>query len=395
MKILIVTQHYWPENYKSTDIAETLVKLGNEVTVLCGLPNYPEGYIYKEYRHCKNREQVHNGVNIVRAFEFPRRNNIFSRILNYYSFPYFSKRIVNKKLPRDFDVVFTIEASPIMMCEAALEYKKKYNKKVIMYEMDLWPLSLLASRVKKDGIIYNYYKKISSQIYSSCDKIIVSTFEHINYIKNIAKYTNVEIKCLPQYAEKVYENINPLISYSNKKITIVFAGNIGKAQDLFRFIYYFSLIDANKYDFYIVGDGSKLSQLKAYTKKLKLYNIYFEGKKSTNDTITYYQKADILLLSLEDNDYANLTLPAKLQSYLAAGKMILGLCNGASYNFIKEYKVGLCFKNQEKELFVSTLNSIDKKICSGFAEHNKKIYYKLFSKEKFFEKLQLFLEFYD
>ena len=96
MKLLIVSQHYWPENFRITDIAETLVSLGHNVTVLCGLPNYPKGYVFDEYKHGKNRKQEHNGVKIIRAKEIGRRNNIFFRFLNYWSFPHYANRLVNK-----------------------------------------------------------------------------------------------------------------------------------------------------------------------------------------------------------------------------------------------------------------------------------------------------------
>ena len=128
MKILIVYQHYWPEYFRITDIAETLVKTGNKVTVLCGLPNYPDGYVLKEYKSGKNRRQVHNGVKIVRAKEIGRRNNLLFRFLNYWSYPFFAKKMINQ-LDDDFDVVFVPMTSPIMMAEPGLLYAKKHHKK--------------------------------------------------------------------------------------------------------------------------------------------------------------------------------------------------------------------------------------------------------------------------
>ena len=153
MKILLVTQYYWPENSRVTDIAESLQQKGNDVTVLTGLPNYPQGYIYNGYKHRKNRIQEHNGVHIIRAKLIARKHDIFHRFLNYYSFPYYGCKLA-KKLPNDFDIVLAMEESPIMLVKPAITYAKKYNKPLIMYEMDLWPESLLAGGVTNKSFIY-------------------------------------------------------------------------------------------------------------------------------------------------------------------------------------------------------------------------------------------------
>ena len=98
MKILIVSQRYWPESFRITDIAETLVKEGHKVTVLTGLPNYPQGYLYDGYKHGENRVQEHNGVKIYRAKEIERRNDVIHRFLNYYSFPHCAKKLIKKTI---------------------------------------------------------------------------------------------------------------------------------------------------------------------------------------------------------------------------------------------------------------------------------------------------------
>ena len=120
MKILIISQHYWPENFRITDIAEALVSLEHQVTVLTGLPNYPEGYIFDEYKKGKNRIQEHNGVKIIRAKEIGRRNNILFRFLNYWSFPHYANKLI-KKLDKDFDVVLVNGLSPIMSAKPAIK----------------------------------------------------------------------------------------------------------------------------------------------------------------------------------------------------------------------------------------------------------------------------------
>ncbi len=333
MRILFVSQHYWPENFKVTDIAETLVSLGHQVTVLCGLPNYPKGYIYDAYKHGKNRIQEHNGVKIFRVKEIGRRKGIIFRFLNYWSYPHYAKKYL-KKHKIDYDVVLTVETSPIMMCEPAIYFKKKYSAKVVMYEMDLWPESLLAGGIKKSSFIYKHYKKVSSKIYSQCDKILVSTKEHIDYIKQLPNCGDLDIDYLPQYAESIFED-SDYETEDNGVIDLMFAGNVGKAQSVDTIIRAAALLKDNpKYKFHIVGCGSELDNVKKLADELKTDNVIFYGQRPLSEMPELYKIADAMLVALEDKPYANMTIPGKVQSYMAAGKPVIGAINGSCNNFI-------------------------------------------------------------
>ena len=386
MKILVVSQHYWPESFRIVDICETLVKLGNDVTVLCGLPNYPSGYIFDGYKKKKNRKQTHNGVNIIRAKEIGRRRGIFFRMLNYWSYPHFASKIVNK-LDKDFDFVFVNGLSPIMSAYPAIKYGNRYNKKIFMYEMDLWPESLLAGGIKKDGPIYNHYKKISAKIYSKCDRIFVSTKEHIDYIKKLPNCDKLDINYLPQYAEEIFEN------YSQNKdddgvIDLMFAGNIGKAQSLETIIYAAELLkNDNSFRFHIVGEGSSFNEIKILSDSLGLKNVIFYGTRPLEEMPSLYKKADAMLVTLENKPYANMTIPGKIQSYMAFGKPIIGSINGSCASLINENKIGyVCNAGDYNALshIIVNLNKNDLDIIGNLA---KKIYREEFSKKIFFSKL--------
>ncbi|MBQ8830799.1 MAG: glycosyltransferase, partial [Oscillospiraceae bacterium] len=141
MRVLVVCQHYWPEPYPLQDICEEMVRRGHKVDLITGVPNYPLGYIYPEYKKGKNRRQTVNGVNIVRTFTIGRRNNLLFRFLNYLSFM-ISSVLYALRTKEEYDVVFTNQTSPVLMSSAALAYGKKHGKKVVLYCMDLWPASL-------------------------------------------------------------------------------------------------------------------------------------------------------------------------------------------------------------------------------------------------------------
>ncbi len=391
MKILIISQRFWPENFRITDIAESLVSLGHQVTVLCGLPNYPKGYIFDDYKHGKNRVQEHNGVKIIRAKEIGRRHGILFRFLNYWSFPHYANKLINK-LDKDFDVVLINELSPIMSANPGLKYAKKYNKKVVMYEMDLWPESLLAGGIKKDSLIYNHYKKVSSNIYSKCDKILVSTKEHIDYIKLLPNCNELDIGYLPQYADTVFEE-SDFENEDNGVIDLMFAGNIGKAQSVDTIIRAAALLkDDPNFKFHIVGSGSELDNVKKLASELKTDNAVFYGQRPLEDMPGLYKIADAMLVTLEDKPYANMTIPGKVQSYMAVGKPIIGAINGSCANFIKNNNVGFVCPSGDSESLANLIKNLNPKELQLIGEHSKNVYFNKYSKSIFMNKLISTLE---
>lgn len=382
MKILIVSQHYWPENFRITDIAETLVSLRHDVTVLCGLPNYPKGYVLDEYKHGKNRIQEHNGVKIIRAKEIGRRNNILFRFLNYWSFPHYANRLVNK-LDRDFDVVLINELSPIMGAKPGLKYAKKFNKKVVMYEMDLWPESLLAGGITNKSLIYKYYKKVSSKIYSKCDKILVSTKEHIDYIKALPNCSGLDIEYLPQYADTIFEESN-YETIDNGVIDLMFAGNIGKAQSVDTIIKAASLLKNDaRFKFHIVGSGSELDNVKQLSAELNVDNVVFYGQRSLEEMPELYKIADAMLVTLEDKPYANMTIPGKVQSYMAAGKPIIGAVNGSCANFIEDNGAGYVCQSGDFKSLAKIVKTLDLNNVSHIGNLCRMIYLEKYAKSRF------------
>ena len=386
MKILIVSQHYWPENFRITDIAESLVSRGHQVTVLCGLPNYPKGYIFDGYKHGENRIQDHNGVRIIRAKEIGRRKDIIFRFLNYYSFPYHANKLI-RKLDKDFDVVLVNELSPIMSAVPGIKYAKRYNKPLIMYEMDLWPESLLAGGIKKDSFIYKHYKKVSSKIYSEFDKIIVSTKEHIPYIKALPNCESFDIDYLPQYAESIFEDSN-YDTIDNGIIDLMFAGNIGKAQSIDTIIKAAALLkDDPKFRFHIVGSGSELDNARKLSSSLGTNNVIFYGQKPLDEMPDLYKIADAMLVTLEDKPYANMTIPGKVQSYMASGKPIIGSINGSCADFIRNNEIGYVCSSMDSESLANIIKGLDINILKDMGEHSREVYFKKYGKAVFISKL--------
>lgn len=383
--ILVISQYYYPEPFRINDICEELVKEGYNVLVVTGMPNYPKGEIYEKYQHHKNYDEVINGVNIHRCYTIPRKKGIIYRFLNYYSFMFSSTKYV-KKIEDKYESVFVYQLSPVMMANAAIKYKKKYNKKMTLYCLDIWPESLTVGNIKKNSLIYKYYHIISKKIYKEADNLIVSSQGFINYLHNNFNILKDKITYIPQYCEDIYDS-DKCKKIDDKYIDLMFAGNIGKAQSIETIIKAANeLKEQKKIRFHILGDGTELNNLKklAY-ENFKLKNITFYGRKPLKDMPKYYAKADAMLVTFKNDEFLSLTLPGKVQAYMASKKPIIGATSGETKKTIELAKCGYCCDSEDyKELSENILkfSTITKKEKKDMGINAKKYYDKFFSKER-------------
>lgn len=388
MKILVVCQYYHPEPFRISDICETFVEKGHEVTVLTGLPNYPEGRVLDEYRHGKKRNETLNGVKIIRSFEIGRGNSHLTLFLNYFSFAV-SASYKAMFMSEEFDVVFVNQLSPVMMGIPAMVYKRKHNKKILLYCLDLWPDSLAAGDVKEGSFIYKIFLKISKWIYNSADKILVTSSMFKDYFESTLGIRTDNINHLPQYAEEIFtQNVD--VKLKSEKYNFVFAGNIGNMQSVETIIRAASeLRDYPNLIFHIVGDGSKMDECKQLSDSLNLDNIAFYGRRSINEMPHFYGMADAMLITLKDNKTLSYTLPGKVQSYMVARKLIIGAINGETRRVIEESGCGLCCAAEDYQglaaLILQFSNSDKKELM---AENAKRFYLENYSKEHFIAQLE-------
>ncbi len=399
MKILVVCQYYYPEPFRITDICENLVKRGHDVTVLTGLPNYPEGIVLDDYRHGKKRKETLNGVKVIRCYEIGRGKSKLKLFLNYFSYA-LSATLKALFMKEKFDVVLVNQLSPVMMGIPAMIYKKKHRKKILLYCLDLWPDSLAAGGVKEDSIIYKIFYKISKWIYKSADMILVTSSMFEDYFKNILQMNTVNIKHLPQYAEDLFvqkeetSDTEVAASIENKIYNFVFAGNIGDMQSVETIIKAANELSVNKnISFHIVGDGSKLENCKKLTEELKLETIIFYGRRPVEDMLQFYGMADAMLITLKDNKALSYTLPGKVQSYMAAGKPIIGAINGETRRVISEAACGFSCEAEDYK----ALADLVKRFCDSNEKEQmetnaQKFYFDNYSKDKFISILELSLK---
>lgn len=386
-KILIISQHYYPENFRITDIAETLVKYGNEVTVICGYPNYPEGNIYEGYYgkgHKLHSNEIINGVNVCRCYEHPRKKNFIDLFLNYYSISYSMKRRV-KKLKGDFDLVFINQLSPVMQSWAGIDYAKKHKIPCFLYCYDLWPDSLAAGGIKKKSVIYKYYDRISRNIYKKVDHIFVTSKLFVDYFINHHGIEEKNISYLPQYCEDIFA---PGTKNEDSIYNFVFAGNIGKIQSVETIIKAANLVkNFNDIKIHIVGDGSNLEECKKLADELKLENVIFYGKRPLDEMPFFYNMASAMLVTLKDDDVISNTLPGKVQSYMASKKPIIASINGETKFVIEHSKCGLCCRAEDYENLAKLLVGFRNYDSEEMGNNSYDFYVNNFTKDLFFKKL--------
>jgi glycosyltransferase involved in cell wall biosynthesis len=387
MKILVVCQYYYPEPFRISDICEALVKRGHKVTVLTGLPNYPEGRVLDDYRYGKKRVEVINGVKVIRNFEIGRGSSKLKLFFNYLSFSV-SGSLKALFMKEKFDVVFVNQLSPIMMGIPAILYKKKHNKKMLLYCLDLWPDSLAAGGIKENSVTYRLFLKISKWIYKSADSILVTSIMFKEYFRSTIGIRTENIHHLPQYAEDVFTKSEEMIS--SDKFNFVFAGNIGDMQSVETIVKAaHELRDHSDMTFHIVGDGSRLEECKKLSNTLGLENVVFHGRRPVNEMPKFYGLADAMLITLKDNKTLSYTLPGKIQSYMAAGKPIIGSINGETKHVIEDAGCGLCCNAEDyKELAHLLLQFCKSDKKKEMAKNSYDYYVRNYGKEQFVSVLE-------
>lgn len=345
MKVLLVTQYFYPENFKSNDIAIELTKKGHEVTVLTGLPNYPEGKIFKNYGFFKNRRENFHGANVIRAWLIPRGNGGGLRLfLNYFSWAFFASiKAFFLAFKTKFDVILVHEPSPITQGFPAIVVKKIQKIPLYFWVLDLWPESLTSAGGVNNKHVLAIFTAMVKYIYNCSDKILISSRSFKESIVAKGNYAQ-KLVYFPNWAEdSISKGITDFpIPKIPAGFKVMFAGNIGVAQDM-ESILKAALILKNELqiNFVIIGDGRIKQFVDQYVKDHNLQRtVHVMGRFPIEAMKTFFIQADALLVTLKDERVFNLTVPAKLQAYMCTQKPILGMLNGEGAQIIKDSKCG-------------------------------------------------------
>lgn len=400
MKVLLVTQYFYPENFKSNDIAIELTKKGHEVTVLTGLPNYPEGKIYKNYGFFKPSKERHEGVNVIRAWLIPRGKGGGVRLfLNYFSWAFFaSVRALFLSFQQKFDVVMVHEPSPITQGFPAIVISKIQKIPLHFWVLDLWPESLSSAGGVKNKTVLSVFEKMVKFIYNNSHKILISSKGFKESILAKGNYAD-KLVYFPNWAEDsiLKGNANYPIPELPKGFKIMFAGNIGMAQDVMSIVKA-ALILKDKLDihFIFVGDGRSKPQLEQYVEENNLnQTVHFLGRFPIDAMKTFFTQSDVLLVSLKDELIFNLTVPAKLQAYMCTTTPILGMLNGEGAAIINDATCGFSVKAADSEGLAKQIlhmNEMSKEERYSLGENGFKYYKENFTMSTCIDNLEFILK---
>lgn len=389
MKILVACQYYAPEPFRISDICEALAEQGNDVTVVTGTPNYPEGELYPGYEKGARSDEVIGGVRVHRCPLIPRKSGAVYRFLNYYSFVWSSRRYL-RKMKEDFDVVFVNQLSPVMMAEGALAWAKRNHRRCVLYCLDLWPESLLAGGIGQGSPIYRLFLRISRRIYRSADGILVSSRGYAEYFRE--KFQIENVRYLPQYAEDLFGEL-PQPTEEKQTVDFLFAGNVGSGQSVETIVEAARLLKNERtIHIHIVGGGISLEKCRILAEGLP--NITFYGRQELEQMPRYYAMADVFLVSLVKDPVLSMCLPGKVQSYLAAGKPVVGAIDGEAARVIREAECGMCAPAEDPETLAELIRRMaaQPELRKQYGENARRYYRAHFQKEKFISDLAAVLQ---
>lgn len=401
MRLLVVSQYFWPENFRINDLVAEFVKRGHEVTVLTGWPNYPDGKFFPDFLEHRDQFNEYKGAKVIRVPMIPRGHGGAWLLFNFISFALSATffglwRLRTKKI----DVIFAYEPSPITVGIPAAVMRIAKKAPFSFWILDLWPETLQALGVVRSRFLLNLIGHMVSSIYKQCDLILAQSK---SFIPQIARYAGVSrrVEYFPSWAESVFDLHDvvaaPEVPVKSGSFNIMFAGNIGESQD------FPAILDAAEQlkghadiRWLIVGDGRMAEWVTAEIKKRALEPaVLMLGRYPVERMPSFFLHADALLLSLKDEPIFAMTIPGKLQSYLAAGIPVLAMLNGEGSDVIHHADAGLtCPAGDHAALaeVVLKLSSMLPEERKMMGLRGKTLSQNDFGRDKLIDKLEVWLE---
>lgn len=347
MRVLIVSQYFWPENFRVNDLTQELAKRGHGVTVLTGVPNYPSGKVFDAFKADRKAFDHYAGAKVCRVPMLARGSGPLRLLLNYLSFVLGACFFGSWQLRgQRFDIIFVFEPSPVTVGIPAVLLGRLKQAPVIFWALDLWPETLAAVGVVRSPRALAAIGCMVGFIYNRCALVLGQSR---SFLENIAKYCDDSSKIyyFPSWAEDVFyqDDLKPApeVPYLKGAFNVLFAGNVGEAQD---FPAVLDAAESLKHNpairWLVVGDGRMTNWLRAEVARRGLEQCFLLlGRFPVERMPSFYAHADALLVSLKRDPVFSLTIPGKVQSYLMAGIPLLGMLDGEGANVIRSAEAGL------------------------------------------------------
>jgi len=383
VKLLIFSYVFRPEPFLINELADSLSE-NHHVTVYTGLPNYPKGEFYDGYSSSGPFFEKFNKVEVIRYPMTPRKKGFLNLALNYASHLFFS--LLKVWQTPTSDVYFVFATSPLLIAIPAVILKKFRPRPLVIWYQDLWPESFVAvTRSHPDSFFVKLLNLVTRWIYKNTDVMMIqSEAFRVSLSKN--GYSG-KVLYVPNWSPEV-EQLKTIPDWvrnlDTQKCIITFAGNIGKAQALGTLLKSAQKLKDSNALFLIVGDGSDKDRLQALAQEWDLKNVIFVGRKPVEDMPALFEKSSFLYASLAADELFALTLPSKVQSYMAAAKPLIVSLNGEGARIVKEAQCGFSAaaeSSEELSLAVEKALKLSQVEREKLGENARSYYQKCFDKK--------------
>lgn len=345
---MIVSQYFWPESFRINDLAFGLLESGHQVTVLTGKPNYPSGNYFSGYGFWARGRDSYKGVNVVRVPMLPRGNGTgLSLVFNYLSYAISASLLGPFRCRGGYDVILVYEPSPVTVGLPALVMKKVKHTPLFFWVQDLWPESLSATGAIRSGWILKFVERLVRVIYRGCDRVLVQSEAFRGPIQKLGVSAD-RVLYFPNSAETLYQPVAVHDDAAERGrmppgFRVVFAGNIGKAQSFETILASADRLKRHRdIHWVILGDGRMLTWVKEEVERRALaHTVHLLGRHPVESMPRYFALADALLVTLRKEPIFALTVPAKVQSYLACAKPLIAALEGEGARVVREAQAGL------------------------------------------------------
>ena len=382
--ILVVSQYFYPETFRINDMCLEWVKRGYKVTVVTGIPNYPMGKTFKGYGITKKRHEVWNGIEIYRIPLIPRGSGSLGMIANYLSFMV-SGMLAGKMKNIRADLVFSFEVSPMTQVMTGISFAKKLHVPHYLYVQDLWPENDITVTGIKNPLIIKPIDKMVDYIYKNSDEIFATSPSFVEAICNRKIAVNREkVHYWPQYAEEFYKPVDKntakeaAVAYgipNDDSFKIIFTGNVGTAQGIDILPQTAELLKNENIKFVIIGDGRYLEKLVSDIKSRQLEKMFiFVARQLAEKIPVLLSACDVAFISFADDELWKMTIPAKLQSYMACGMPVLAVADGETKRIIDESECGVCIENRDPVKLKEVIYLLTKRDLTEY-ENKSRIYF--------------------
>jgi len=394
LRILIVSQYFWPESFRISDVAKTLAEKGVHVEVLTGKPNYPGGNIFPGYRVCGYQKEVYEGVTVHRIPLFPRGRGGWRLAFNYLSFVLTGLIFAPSLLRgRSFDAIFVFAPSPILQAIPAIFLGWVKCCPVALWVQDLWPDSLSATGHVDNPLVIGLVRSVVRVIYRYADLLMVQSQAFIKPVREFAGET--PIVYYPNSVDNSFsEPANsdaPNIAGLGDGFSVVFAGNIGAAQAVDVIIEAASILrEFKNIHFLVLGEGSRREHMLQEAMRLGLVNLHLPGRFPFEAMPGILQRASALLVTLTDQPIFAATVPSKVQAYMAVGRPIIACLNGEGARLVLEAEAGLSAPAEDSKALAAVILELYRKTPEEqkrLGENGRQYFLKHFNHEELVDEL--------